>query len=75
MLRVLLEGNATGVAVTNGRITGFGLGVDGDTLGPASGSRFANLQISAASRASCSRATPTSSRATWPATPSWRASC
>ena len=42
---ILLEGNATGVAVTNGRITGFGLGVDGDSLGPVSGNRFANLQI------------------------------
>jgi hypothetical protein len=42
---ILLEGNATGVAVTNGRITGFGLGIDGDSLGPVSGNRFANLQI------------------------------
>jgi len=42
---ILIEGNATSVAVTNGRITGFGLGVDGDSLGAASGNRFANLQI------------------------------
>jgi len=42
---ILIEGNATGVAVTDGRITGFGLGVDGDSLGAASGNRFANLQI------------------------------
>src|SRR5262249_28324449 len=34
---ILIEGNATGVAVTDGRITGFGLGVDGDSLGAASG--------------------------------------
>src|SRR5262245_51055164 len=37
---ILIEGNATGVAVTDGRITGFGLGVDGDSLGAASGNRF-----------------------------------
>jgi hypothetical protein len=43
---IFLEIGATGVAVTNGRITGFSVGVGaGDAPGAVNGGRFANLQI------------------------------
>jgi hypothetical protein len=42
---ITLEGNATDVVVRNGRLTGFGVGINGDSLGAVSGNRFADLQI------------------------------
>jgi hypothetical protein len=42
---ILLEGGATGVAVSNGRIQGFSVGVNGDSLGAVDGNRFADLRI------------------------------
>jgi len=43
---IVVEGGATGVTVKTGRITGFGLGVNGDAPeGPVSNSRFTDLQI------------------------------
>lgn len=42
---ITLEGNATDVVVRNGRLTGFGVGINGDSLGAVSGNRFSDLQI------------------------------
>lgn len=43
---IVVEGGASGVTVRNGKIIGFGLGVNGDDpAGPVSGSRFTDLQI------------------------------
>ena len=42
---ILVEGGAAGVAVKNGKIAGFGVGVNGESLGPVFESRFTDLQM------------------------------